>query len=342
MKRHGFILKSLLLILIISVMMTLIFGCQKESKEIITAKTTTTAPVVDTTAPNEPEKTVPEPEEKKTLPFSGEPQPANLEEIDQHKEIIVDPDYGQDPEIEQAVNNSQSYLPDHATPPEESVNESVPVYEFLYFVRHFGSGQEHGLDYMNSGVYSTLRADMSMFPTKAARQSGNYYYTVYDLIDSENFLYETDQRMRAFVFYTNWEGQFGDNYQYPVGYTVYMLGTHYYDEFSSLKVGDNAEKVYEIDAAAKINLGAYMGMDDESIRIAKEEGLLHSVHLLADGVLQITYDWIDGEYVIDSFYYSPDFELNNILSASEDGFIYGDLCYQIDPLDYVVNSSLTE
>ena len=66
----------------------------------------------------------------------------------------------------------------------------------------------------------------------------------------------------------------------------------------------------------------------------------YSFHLLRDGILMYTYEKQDVEFIVSDIYFSEDFMLNSLRNVFSGERM--DFCYAIDPLDYVVNSSLTE
>ena len=70
------------------------------------------------------------------------------------------------------------------------------------------------------------------------------------------------------------------------------------------------------------------GSGIESNVIARRENgyPLQTISVLSDGALKITYDYVNGKFVVDTIEFSENFTLE---------CYGGEICYRIAPVDYV-------
>ena len=248
------------------------------------------------------------------------------EHVPDYKEPTFDIEAFYDPIV---TEKGQDLSADITLYPEERLNMLV-------------AGVDYGEWLGNSGIRNFMGDFLRALPTDAVRYGSNpdkQYYVVYD----------TDTNMRIFVwFFLQYE--WGAYEQ--VGYPIFMTQTLSYSDFSGVQLGDDAEKVKAIDEkVTQRHLERYYAEEEQYTLNAINNGFPPiSIHLLSDGIIKFTYGRQGDTLYVTDITYSDDFTLTSILgfdmTETEEGAIYntiyGDICYQIDPLDYVVNSSLTE
>jgi len=148
---------------------------------------------------------------------------------------------------------------------------------------------------MNRSELANLLDVNDKYPNVVLRETKNGYYSIYKTSETKGVLY---------MFYDK------DGLLYGSIYSENKLSKK---DFDSLKIGDNISAVETIDSATvkyrKINEKCYAPNDFRFIPF-------YSTHILTDGIIRITYETIDGEYIITDIEYFSDFQVPSYL---EDG-----------------------
>ncbi len=216
------------------------------------------------------------------------------------------------------VDDPRPFLAEKAKAP-GSGPLAVPVYREEVLLgdndRCFGLG-------LDAGLYSTYgsRPDsfehlQAAFPSEAIRRSedGASVYVMYD----------TDRGSRLYVFFSEEKA----GYMFADGFPILMKKKLAHEDFGGLSVGDSLEKVLASDPVVELYRRSFEAAGEAALARWSEMGVPPtSVHLLADGVLKITYERRSpGDYRITSLVYGPDFVLEGL---------WGETCYRIDEADY--------
>ena len=154
---------------------------------------------------------------------------------------------------------------------------------------------------------------MAFYPTEAIRQRD---------ADTFHFVYDTDDGIRLFVFYSekNGDGEY-DGIQTPVGYPILISKMLSHTDFAGIQAGDSAEKVRAIDPVMSVyediffNVYQWNSIASESKR--KENDLATTIHSLRDGLLKIEYDIVDdNRLVVTDLIFEPNYDLTNLFGET--------------------------
>lgn len=217
--------------------------------------------------------------------------------------------------------DSKEFLARYLTKNESELN--VPVYWYDDLINKTGRLYCRDFDYEtlnspNTGGNNISRI-LTLLPTKAARctDGGKYMYLMYD----------TDKGQRLFLF----SNAYGDNpneFLFLSGVAVLMQERLSYSSFLSVKKGDSIDSLIEIDPAMEI-YSEYLHKNyskDNLDRLRDAYGPPVTVSILTDGAVKITYEYRDGEFLVDTVEYNEDY----ILSGRAEP-----VCYRIAEIDYV-------
>lgn len=217
--------------------------------------------------------------------------------------------------------DSKEFLARYLTKNESELN--VPVYWYDDLINKTGRLYCRDFDYEtlnspNTGGNNISRI-LTLLPTKAARctDGGKYMYLMYD----------TDKGQRLFLF----SNAYGDNpneFLFLSGVAVLMQERLSYSSFLSVKKGDSIDSLIEIDPAMEI-YSEYLHKNyskDNLDRLRDAYGPPVTVSILTDGAVKITYEYRDGEFLVDTVEYNEDY----ILSGRAEP-----VCYRIAETDYV-------
>ena len=217
--------------------------------------------------------------------------------------------------------DSKEFLVRYLTKNESELN--VPVYWYDDLINKTGRLYCRDFDYEtlnspNTGGNNISRI-LTLLPTKAARctDGGKYMYLMYD----------TDKGQRLFLF----SNAYGDNpneFLFLSGVAVLMQERLSYSSFLSVKKGDSIDSLIEIDPAMEI-YSEYLHKNyskDNLDRLRDAYGPPVTVSILTDGAVKITYEYRDGEFLVDTVEYNEDY----ILSGRAEP-----VCYRIAEIDYV-------
>jgi hypothetical protein len=190
-----------------------------------------------------------------------------------------------------------------------------------------------GLDYTNGAIERgnfATRLDylLTRMPNGAIRCMGatGVGYVMYD----------TDQDQRIYVYFRTEEGKPASGSP-VIGAIAIMQEQLKYNNFSGVKKGDEIRSLASIDPAMNAYADYFYGpmveifnsgSGIESNVIARRENgyPLQTISVLSDGALKITYDYINGKFVVDTIEFSENFTLE---------CYGGEICYRIAPVDYV-------
>ncbi len=190
-----------------------------------------------------------------------------------------------------------------------------------------------GLDYTNGAIERgnfATRLDylLTRMPNGAIRCMGTtgVGYVMYD----------TDQDQRIYVYFRTEEGKPASGSP-VIGAIAIMQEQLKYNNFSGVKKGDEIRSLASIDPAMNAYADYFYGpmveifnsgSGIESNVIARRENgyPLQTISVLSDGALKITYDYINGKFVVDTIEFSENFTLE---------CYGGEICYRIAPVDYV-------
>lgn len=217
--------------------------------------------------------------------------------------------------------DSKEFLVRYLTKNESELN--VPVYWYDDLINKTGRLYCRDFDYETLNSPNTggnnINRILTLLPTKAARctDGGKYMYLMYD----------TDKGQRLFLF----SNAYGDNpneFLFLSGVAVLMQERLSYSSFLSVKKGDSIDSLIEIDPAMEI-YSEYLHKNyskDNLDRLRDAYGPPVTVSILTDGAVKITYEYRDGEFLVDTVEYSEDY----ILSGRAEP-----VCYRIAEIDYV-------
>ena len=149
-------------------------------------------------------------------------------------------------------------------------------------------------------------------------------------------MYDTDQDQRIYVYFRTEEGKPASGSP-VIGAIAIMQEQLKYNNFSGVKKGDEIRSLASIDPAMNAYADYFYGpmveifnsgSGIESNVIARRENgyPLQTISVLSDGALKITYDYINGKFVVDTIEFSENFTLE---------CYGGEICYRIAPVDYV-------
>ena len=190
-----------------------------------------------------------------------------------------------------------------------------------------------GLDYTNGAIERgnfATRLDylLTRMPNGAIRCMGatGVGYVMYD----------TDQDQRIYVYFRTEEGKPASGSP-VIGAIAIMQEQLKYNNFSGVKKGDEIRSLASIDPAMNAYADYFYGpmieifnsgSGIESNVIARRENgyPLQTISVLSDGALKITYDYVNGKFVVDTIEFSENFTLE---------CYGGEICYRIAPVDYV-------
>lgn len=156
--------------------------------------------------------------------------------------------------------------------------------------------------------------------------------------DNPYIMYDTDKGYRIYFFFGKSMRGIGESFR--VGTAAIMLEKVSFEAYKPLlKEGVDIDTLIEADPAMKAwsdhlygPLSAWMTKGGKTVNealeiIGKKNGQrLTSAVILTDGMLFITWDYVDGKFVVDTYEYREDF----IYDA------YGiQVCYKINEEDYV-------
>ena len=171
----------------------------------------------------------------------------------------------------------------------------------------------------------------TFLPGGALRQNPKYTSNAY-------IMYDTDKGYRIYFFFSKSPNGIGESRR--VGTAAIMLEKVSFEDYRPLlKDGVDIDTLIEADPAMKAwsdhlygPLSAWMTRGGKTVNealeiIGKPNGhRLTSAVILTDGMLFITWDYVDGKFVVDTYEYREDF----IYDA------YGiQVCYKINEEDYV-------
>ena len=203
------------------------------------------------------------------------------------------------------------------------LSAKIPVYKESEIL-HLCYPRQHltGINLLYRDVLAAANSD-------AVRKMDDCYYLMYD----------TDTQVRVYLFFDASDGK--DDLLPAMGYPLYMAQTLSYEDFQNVQVGDSAEKVQEIDPKVVELWFCWYHNEEEIVATYEGKGdFCFSYHLLTDGLLCFTYAVEEGEVIVSGMEFADDFTIGDIDWVGNEP--RGEICYAIDPLDYVVNSSLTE
>lgn len=158
-------------------------------------------------------------------------------------------------------------------------------------------------------IHAYVRHLLGFYPTEAIRQRD---------ADTFYFVYDTDDGIRLFVFYSekNGDGEY-DGIQTPVGYPILISKMLSHTDFAGIQAGDSAEKVRAIDPVMSVyedmffNVYKWNSIAAESYR--KENNPIATIHYLRDGLLKIEYDIVDdNRLVVTNLIFDPNYDLTNL------------------------------
>lgn len=176
---------------------------------------------------------------------------------------------------------TDQYIEKYLVPIDEEIEPSSIVYYDEEEIIYNGEGYVLGQDCDMFMVYSsyvcvhTLSKLVEAYPDPILRDCGNGYLYA---------MYHTDNDNRLYVFIekeSNLNGYMG-----TVGFPVLMTERLSYSDFSNIKIGSSIDDVEKVDSVVKL----YKNIEEGKNKT--------TVHLLTDGMLQINYVIVDGEYRI--------------------------------------------
>lgn len=158
-----------------------------------------------------------------------------------------------------------------------------------------------------------VRHLLGFYPTEVIRQRD---------ADTFYFVYDTDDGIRLFVFYSekNGDGEY-DGIQTPVGYPILISKMLSHADFAGIQAGGRAEKVRAIDPAMSVyedmffNVYKWNSIASESKR--KENDPVATIHYLRDGLLKIEYDIVDdNRLVVIDLIFEPNCNLTHLFGET--------------------------
>ncbi len=209
------------------------------------------------------------------------------------------------------------YIEEHKAKNEDTQPLNPPVFresELLYdnddcFLLGWDANY---LDKVNVRFDLTPRI-LTVFPNDAIRERDDG--TVY-------FVYGTDSGARLYLIFRK-----DNKYMTPAGYPLLVKDVLTHDAYRSLLTGDSITAVEKIDPITTYYRQVYEKMDVGFIKGYIKDGAgPASIHLLADGILRVTYGIDDQDnLVISDITYDPDYELAGVSGIQVN--------YRIDEID---------
>ena len=266
---------------------------------------------------------------------AGDPAPQPTSEV---LSLLPKKTYGDsgaiNPESERYINNH------HEASKSQPLNVPVYKYDDMFLVNANTDDDslkygflKFGFDYTNGVIErgnTTLRLQrlLTRMPYGAIRCMGTtgVGYVMYD----------TDQDQRIYVYFRTEEGKPASGSP-VIGAIAIMQEQLKYNNFSGVKKGDEIRSLASIDPAMNAYADYFYGpmveifnsgSGIESNVIARRENgyPLQTISVLSDGALKITYDYVNGKFVVDTIEFSENFTLE---------CYGGEICYRIAPVDYV-------
>lgn len=184
--------------------------------------------------------------------------------------------------------------------------KNIPVYmeEELLF-------KTNGLFYLNRDAcfYEGLNdlpnltgSLLEAYPTSAIRSRDSE--TIY-------FVYRTDTGYRLYLF-----ASYENNLHTPVGFPVVIGTLLSYDDFKSIRIGDNIEKVEAVDSVATLHKKLILdvwNLAPMGAQAHAENGYpCTTIHYLKEGILKIEYEMQhDQRLVVSNIVFSKDFQIRS-------------------------------
>ena len=201
------------------------------------------------------------------------------------------------------IEITQDYIfqVDNKTPYQELITKTVDIHMFAQNFDMYGSGR--GIDDV-----------MEVFGVECLRRTpGGALYSIH----------KVEQGGLLYIFY-NHDDRKTEIKTNEIRHWFYVRKRQSSEEIRNLKgKGATIEDVIEINEAEQIYLNCYRA--DPTFQ-GGEDGVLTTFHYFTDGILEIRYYWIYGEFVCVPYFLHKDFNLED-RKASEyslyNAFIYG-------------------
>lgn len=242
-----------------------------------------------------------------TLPSSSEPSLQAEENHDRTEVTKETPKKKQPHQVDNTVRNSfRTVIEKNKETNSQTPLKKIPVYyeEELLF-------KTNGLFYLNRDqcFYEGLNdlpnftgSLLEAYPTTAIRSRDSE--TIY-------LVYMTDTGYRLYLF-----ASYENNLFTPVGFPVVIGKLLSYDDFKSIRIGDNIEKVEAVDPVATLHKKLILevwNLAPMSAQAHAEDGYpCTTIHYLKDGILKIEYEMqYDQSLVVSNIVFSKDFQIRS-------------------------------
>ena len=190
----------------------------------------------------------------------------------------------------------------------------VPIYyeeELLFNIDGgFTLNRDASFYYGLNSCPNEASAELARYPTDAIRiREDGTVYAVYD----------TDTGYRLYVFFESMGED--STYGVTVGFPVVIGNMLSYQDFASLRIGDDISKVEDVDEVATLH--KKLLLDVWRLDFKGAEGMAQtghpctSIHYLTDGILKIEYQMLeDRSLVISDIIYNKDYQITDALGRT--------------------------